>query len=227
MTREWPDKTGFLWASHQFASGLIHELTNHATACMALIDSIEKSASAGPVKELALQLGKSIRMCGRVIAQSQRIIENTSSNATNLNDSTEFSVRLLRHVINQNVQIETRLDPTVDGLRVKLEGLETVLAILLVRAREVLRGEGSITVETAYAHFDAPRRTRLAKLEAGDYATLTLTCSNDEDPNQRWEEWFQGKGDENARLPASPFLKSLLAEIDAQIDVALRPSICP
>jgi two-component system cell cycle sensor histidine kinase/response regulator CckA len=223
MTREWSDNTGFLWASNQFANGLIHELTNHATACMALIDSIEKSAAAGPVNELALQLGKSIRMFGRLIAQSQRIIENNSSNATNLNDTTEFSVRLLRHVINQNVQLETRLDPTVDGLRVKTEGLETVLAVLLVRAREVLGGEGSIAVETGYAHFDAPRRTRLAKLAAGDYATLRLTCSNDEDPDQHWEEWFQGKGDEDVRMPDSPFLQSLLAEMDAQIDVALRP----
>src|SRR5258708_3180564 len=201
MTREWSDKTGFLWASNQFANGLIHELTNHASACMALIDSIEKSASAGPVNELALQLGKSIRMFGRLIAQSQRIIENTSSNATNLNDSTEFSVRLLRHVINQNVQIETRLDPTVDGLRVKIEGLETILAVLLVRAREVLRGEGSIAVETGYAPFDAPRQTRLANLEAGHYATGKLTCSNDGDPDQRWGEWVPGKGDEHVPMP--------------------------
>jgi two-component system cell cycle sensor histidine kinase/response regulator CckA len=222
-TRDWSDETAFLWASNQFANGLIHELTNHATAALALIDSLEKSAPVGPVNELALQLGKGLRMCGRMIAQSRRIVEKTSPNVTNLNEGAEFSVRLLRHVVNQSVQIEARLDPTVDGLRVKLAGLETVLAVLLVRAREILKGEGTIAVETGYARFDALRRTRLAAIEAGDYATLTLTCSNDEDPDQGWEQWIQGKGDEDAQIPSSLFVKELLAGMDAQIDVALRP----
>ncbi len=223
MTKEWPGKSGFLWASNQFANGLIHELTNHATASLALIDSIEEAASSSAVTDLATQLGKSVRMCGRLISQSQRIIENRSSEVTNLNEAAELSARLLRHVINQNVQLESRLDPTVDGLKVTVAGLETVLAVLLVRARQVLNGEGSIMIETRYAHFDAPRRTRLAKLEPGDYAALTVTCSSDENLDQGWEEWLVGKGDQDAEMPSSAFVRSLLEEMDAQIDVALRP----
>lgn len=225
-SKEWPGKTGFLWASNQFASGLIHELTNHATASLALIDSLEKSSPGGAVSDLALQLGKSLRTCGRLIAQSQRIIENTentSSSVTNLNDAAELSTRLLRHVINQNVQLESRLDPTVDGLRVNLAGLESVLAVLLVRARQMLKGEGSISIETGYAHFDAPRRTRLAKLEARDYATLMVTCCNDENLDQGWEQWLSGKDDDNAGIPPAQFVQSLLADMEAQIDVAIRP----
>lgn len=212
---------GFLWASNQFANGLIHELTNHATACLALVDSIEKSAPSGPASDLAAQLGKSIRTFGRLIAQSKRIIENIFSTSTNLNEVTDFSVRLLRHVINQNVQLESQLDPTVDALRVQVKGLEMVLAVLLIRAREALHGEGSIMVETRYAHLDAPRRTRLVRLPAGDYATLAITCSNDEDPDQEWEQWLSD--DENAAPPSSPFVRSLLNAMGAQIDVALRP----
>lgn len=228
MTKEWPGKSGFLWASNQFAKGLIHELTNHATASLALIDSIEESVSSGAVTDLASQLGKSVRMSGRLIAQSQRIIENRTSEVTNLNEAAELSARLLRHVINQNVQLESRLDPTVDGLRVTVAGLETVLAVLLVRARMVLNGEGSILIETRYAHFDAPRRTRLAKLEARDYATLIVTCSSDENLDQAWEEWLLGKGlvekeNDDAEMPSSLFVRSLLEEMDVQIDVALRP----
>jgi two-component system cell cycle sensor histidine kinase/response regulator CckA len=223
ITTEWSDKIGFLWAANQFANGLIHELTNHATASLALIDSIEKSTSTAGIPDLATQLGKSVRTCGRLIAQSQRIIENTSSQVTNLNDVAEVSVRLLRHVVNQNVQLEARLDPTVDSLRVMVAGLETVLAVLLVRAREVLKGEGSIAIETGYAPLDAPRRTRLAKLDARDYATLTLTSSSDEEIDQGWEPWLLGQGDGDTAMPSSSFVHSLLAEIDAQIDVALRP----
>jgi two-component system cell cycle sensor histidine kinase/response regulator CckA len=223
ITGKWPDNIGFLWASNQFASGLIHELTNHATASLALVDSIEESTSASAIAELATQLGKSVRVCGRLIAQSQRIIENTSSPVTNLNEVAEVAVRLLRHVINRNVQLEARLDPTVDGLRVMVPELETVLAVLLVRAREVLKGEGSVAVETGYTQLDAPRRTRLAKLEAREYATLSLTCSNEEDSDQGWEQWFQGQRDEDAGMPPFSFVQSLLDVMEAQIDVALRP----
>jgi CheY-like chemotaxis protein len=111
----------------------------------------------------------------------------------------------------------------VDGLRVTISGLETVLAVLLVRARDVLKGEGSIAVETRYAQFDGPRRTTLVKLDARDYATLTLTCSNDEDADQGWEAWLLGTSNESEETPSAPFIRALLKEMDAQIDVARRP----
>ena len=223
ISSERSEQFGFLWASNQFAKGLIHELMNHATASLALIDSIEESTSTSAVSELAGQLGKSVRGCGRTIAQSQRLIEKAAPHAMNLNETAELSVRLLRHVINQNVQLEARLDPTVDGLRVTVAGLETVLAVLLVRARRVLKGEGSIALETGYAHFDTPRTTRLAKLDPSEYATLKLTCGNDEDVDQGWEPWLMGTGAEDADMPSSSFVHALLAEMEAQIDVALRP----
>jgi hypothetical protein len=216
---------GFLWASNQFANGLIQELTNYATASLILIDSIEKSAPPGPASDLAMQLGKSIRMCGRLIAQSKRIIENISHNSTNLNEVTDFSVRLLRHVIHRNVQLESQLDPAVDVLEVQIKDLEMVLAVLLIRAREALHGEGSITIKTRYAHLDTPRRTRFLQLLAGDYATLSIACSNKENTDQGWEQWLSERCDEGAVAPSSPFVRSLLDAMGAQIDVALDPYV--
>ena len=76
-----------------------------------------------------------------------------------------------------------------------ISGFEKVLAVLLVHARDVLNGDGTITVESGYAQFDSPRHTRIAKIEARDYATLNLTCSNDQHRDQEWEKWFSGSQD--------------------------------
>ena len=63
----------------------------------------------------------------------------------------------------------------------------------------------------------------MAKIEPHDYATLSMTCCNDENLEQGWEQWLLGKGDESREVPSAPFVLSLLADIDAQIDVAIRP----
>ena len=213
-----------LWFSRQIALGLVHELTNYLTAAGDLVGEIGTIAGPAESHHPIDQLKHIIRHCAPLLGQVQGVLSDRPADLKRLNPVVAFSTLLLRHVVNRNVSVRTKLDSSVDRLRADCSRIEEILAVLLIRGREVLRGEGSIEVETGTIRFESSRQTPHAKLAAIEYATVTIRLLGPDFSGSAWATRPRVAVSSGTEIPTNAHVERLLQEIDAQIDVAAEPN---
>jgi two-component system cell cycle sensor histidine kinase/response regulator CckA len=91
-----------------------------------------------------------------------------------LNDVVEDSSQMLRRLISENVELVTRLDPTLLSVKVDPSQLQQVLLNLVVNARDAMPKGGTLTIETGNVTLPAGALGRNPEVEPGPYVILRV-----------------------------------------------------
>jgi two-component system cell cycle sensor histidine kinase/response regulator CckA len=167
-------------ATHLLAYGISHEYSNLTTGGIAIADALEKNLQAGTEPyELASKLKRSLMASARLTDHFIKFNEGLPKSAEpiNVNLLVESAMKMLRHVLDRHIRLDVRLDSALNSVRVNTVGLEAVVAALVMRAGNVLKDDGTLTVSTTLARFDDRYATRFIDLAAGDYVVVTISDS--------------------------------------------------
>ncbi len=160
----------------QLAGGIAHDFNNILTAIMghagmaralfapghpALQDLDDLQASAQRAAGLIRQL---LTFARRQVGQPCVL---------NLNDLLVNLVPMLRRLIGEDIELETRLEPDLHPVRIDPHQFEQVVVNLIVNARDAMPGGGALTLKTANAGPGKNGGTACCPLEpTGEYAML-------------------------------------------------------
>ena len=83
--------------------------------------------------------------------------------------------KLLRRLIEEDVQLVTLLDPSVARVRVDPGQLEQVIMNLVVNARDAMPGGGKLTIETANTSLDEAYARQHVTVHPGSYVMVSVS----------------------------------------------------
>ncbi|HET9939892.1 MAG TPA: PAS domain S-box protein [Candidatus Eisenbacteria bacterium] len=161
----------------QLAGGVAHDFNNLLTTILGYCELIQRKlpvndALRGYVDEIAMAGQRAAALTSQLLAFGRKQILRPLP--VNLNSVIEDMDRLLRRLVGDEVQLETRLDPKLGTVRADQGQMEQVLMNLVLNARDALPHGGRVTLETRNEWIEsgsAPERTGLAP---GAYAVVSV-----------------------------------------------------
>ena len=92
-----------------------------------------------------------------------------------LNDAIEATLKLLRRLIGENIDLIWRPEPDLWPVHIDPSQVDQIVTNLCVNARDAISGVGKVTIETEKTIFDAAYCARLAGAVPGEYVVLTVS----------------------------------------------------
>ncbi|HEY3740475.1 MAG TPA: ATP-binding protein, partial [Bryobacteraceae bacterium] len=128
---------------------------------------LEKAAEVQRAAERAAGLTK------QLLAFSRRQILQPS--LLDLNEVVNNIEKLLRHVIGEDIDFATRLDPSLFPVRADATHLDQVLMNLVINARDAMPNGGKLTIETANVVLDEVYAESHAGIVPGRYVHIAVS----------------------------------------------------
>ncbi len=162
----------------RLAGGLAHDFNNVLTVILGyngmVMDELndqprllEKAAEVQRAAERAAGLTK------QLLAFSRRQILQPS--LLDLNEVVNSIEKLLRHVIGEDIDFATRLDPSLFPVRADATHLDQVLMNLVINARDAMPNGGKLTIETANVFLDEVYAESHAGIIPGRYVHIAVS----------------------------------------------------
>ncbi len=162
----------------RLAGGVAHDFNNVLTVILGyngmvmeeLKDQprlLERAAEVQHAAERAASLTK------QLLAFSRRQILQPA--ILDLNEVVRNMEKLLRHVIREDIDFATRLDPALASVRADPTHLDQVIMNLVINARDAMPGGGKLTVETANVVLDESYGQSHAGIVAGQYVQMAVS----------------------------------------------------
>jgi PAS domain S-box-containing protein len=167
-----------LEAVGRLAGGVAHDFNNLLTVIHGYADMISGETEDQPriveyTREIEYAAGRASSLTAQLLAFSRRQVSQPK--VLDLNEVVTHSVKLLRRVIGEDVEIVTSLDPRLGCVKADPIHIDQVLMNLVVNARDAMSGGGRITIETRNQHLDADYAGRHLGVEPGDYCMLAVS----------------------------------------------------
>ncbi|MEO6443699.1 MAG: ATP-binding protein [Gemmatimonadaceae bacterium] len=149
-----------LAAIGQLAAGVMHEVNNPLatiSACaeslsLRLEDMVEQGVTVPPQgPELLRIIDNEVMRCKRIVDGLLDFSRPKSAekSLTSINEVVDQSVFLVKHHARfKKLQLQTLLDPDVEGVNANAEQLVQVIMALMINAADAMNHEGTITVRT-------------------------------------------------------------------------------
>jgi signal transduction histidine kinase len=167
-----------LEAVGRLAGGVAHDFNNLLAAILSYGDLL--SEELGPdhpaqseVDEVRAAARRGADLVRQLLAFSRR--EPAHHEAMQLDDVVRGVESLLRRLVGEAVELETRLDPAAPVINADRGQLEQVLVNLVVNARDALDGGGTITVEVDAVELDRAYARSNPDASSGPHARLRVT----------------------------------------------------
>jgi PAS domain S-box-containing protein len=189
----------------RLAGGIAHDFNNLLTVIQGYSDLlIEGLHSRDPKRAEASEIKKAADRASGLTRQllafsRQQVIapKHFDLNATIRNLDT-----MLRRILGEDVQLATRLDASMAGIKADPGQIEQVIMNLAVNARDAMPRGGRLTIETSNHELDARVASERAELKSGSYVLLSVsdtgTGMDDITKSRIFEPFFttkpQGKG---------------------------------
>jgi two-component system cell cycle sensor histidine kinase/response regulator CckA len=161
----------------KLAGGIAHDFNNlltvingNADRALELDDIEEIKASLGAVLKAGTTAGA---LTGQLLAFSRRQV--LRPRVLNLADLLSTMQELLDRLLDDNISLETSVEPALGRIHVDPNQIEQVLLNLVVNARDAMTGEGTITIAAENTEVDAAYAASGVELEPGPYVALTVT----------------------------------------------------
>lgn len=141
----------------RLAGGVAHDFNNILTAIQSYAEFLVQDLGADSrygddLREIQKAADRAAGLTQQLLAFSRRQV--LRSEALDLNLIVTETERMLRRVIGEDIEIVTRLDPTLALLQGDAGQLSQVLLNLAVNARDAMPGGGRLLIETAMVELD-------------------------------------------------------------------------
>jgi PAS domain S-box-containing protein len=185
----------------QLAGGVAHDFNNHLTVINGYCDLLLNRVGEG--SPLAEQIGQvrrageqAARLTQQLLAFSRRqMLEPVT---LNLNQVIADSMKMLKPLIGENIEVETHLSPDLHLITADPGQILQVLMNLTTNARDAMPDGGRIVVETLNVELDRSYADRHAEVTPGSYVLLAVSDTGlgmDEETRGRiFEPFFTTKG---------------------------------
>jgi two-component system cell cycle sensor histidine kinase/response regulator CckA len=157
------------------AGGIAHDFNNLLTAIggyadLAMAELPPKSTIHSDLVEIQHAVDRASALTSQILAFARR--QRLTMRPLDLNELVANLEKLLRRLINENIQLVTQLAPSLAPVMADPGQIEQVLVNLAVNARDAMPDGGTLTIMTTNIAMD----TRYAHLElpAGSYVVLTV-----------------------------------------------------
>jgi len=161
----------------RLAGGVAHDFNNMLTAIIGYCEHLLKHGSTdGPLRREIEEIRKAGERAAcltrQLLAFSRR--QMLQPKVLNLNSVVLDMEKMLRRLINQDVELLTVLSPDLGAVKVDPNQLEQVLLNLALNARDAMEGGGQLTIETANVDLDEQYARAHVSVVPGPYVALTV-----------------------------------------------------
>jgi PAS domain S-box-containing protein len=162
----------------RLAGGVAHDFNNMLTAIggyaeLLLMDLSAEDPRRADVAEIKKSADRAADLTRQLLAFSRRQV--LQPRVLDLNRIVGDLMKLLRRLIPEDIELETRLESSLGLVRADPAQIEQILMNLAVNARDAIAGGGTITIETKPATVDDPYLPSHPKVEPGRYAVLAVS----------------------------------------------------
>jgi len=159
----------------RLAGGVAHDFNNLLTVIMSHAAFARQDLRHAGEDLLAIEQAgaRASELTGQLLSFARRqVIE---PRVVDLNALTTQIDRMLRRLIGEDVELETRLEPRLWPVKVDPAQMEQVLVNLAVNGRDAMPNGGRLTVETANVVLDEGYRSSHADVVPGEYVMLGVS----------------------------------------------------
>jgi signal transduction histidine kinase/CheY-like chemotaxis protein len=161
----------------QLAGGVAHDFNNMLMAIRSTLDLLHarEGLESGVKEELDI-ISSAARRASQLTKQLLSFSRHqpTPLALCQTNDVVSELVPMLERLIGANIQIESKLDPSLHSVKVDRASFEQVLVNLAINARDAMPEGGTLRIETRNAVLDEVAVRRGAP-SMGDYVTLEIS----------------------------------------------------
>jgi len=167
-----------LEAVGRLAGGVAHDFNNlltviHGYADMVAVEGEDQPHLVEYAHEIEYAASRATGLTTQLLAFSRRQISQPK--VLDLNEIVGHSVKLLRRVIGEDIEVTTSLDPALGRVKADPLHIDQVLMNLVVNARDAMPNGGRITIETRNQQLDADYVGRHLGVEPGAYCLLAVS----------------------------------------------------
>jgi len=162
----------------QLAGGVAHDFNNLLTVIGGHVFMLDHAMPQTP--DTRKHLNGITRAADRAALLTRQLLafsrkQLLAASVTSLNDIVDDVLQMIRPVIGEQIQIVTKLDPSLSPVFADPGQLGQVLVNLALNARDAMPNGGTLTIETSNASFMAGSvELAGAALAAGDYVRLVM-----------------------------------------------------
>ena len=183
-----------LEAVGQLAGGIAHDFNNLLTV---IIGNVELMARELPPRdELRGQIDEVSKAARRAASLTRQLLAFSRKQmmvpeVLTFNTIVCDMSNMLRRLIGENIELETKLEATLDWVKADPSQLEMVLVNLAVNARDAMPDGGRLTIETANEHLDPSYSDGNYDVIEGPYSMLAVTDTGRGIPNHDQSRIFE------------------------------------
>jgi PAS domain S-box-containing protein len=164
----------------RLAGGIAHDFNNLLQVINGHSELIvEDTGSDSPMYQRARAIHEAGRrgaqLTGQLLAFSRKQIADPE--IINLDRQVSGLEKMLRCIIAENIELQTRLNAAGACVKIAPVLLEQMIMNLVVNARDAMPTGGQLTIETSYEEVDDPRLQQLGDLAPGQYVMLSVSDS--------------------------------------------------
>ena len=160
--------------------GVAHDFNNLLTATMnyaemGLMRAPKQGLLVGYFEEIRLASGRAANLTRQLLAFSRR--RAIAPEVVDLNRTILDVERMLRHVIRENIELVTLLNPDLRMIKVDPNQMEQVLLNLAVNASDAMPGGGKLVIATCNTYVPEEHAQNQAQLSVGPSVCLSVSDS--------------------------------------------------
>jgi PAS domain S-box-containing protein len=185
----------------RLAGGVAHDFNNMLTVIMgnvglALGGLSETNSVRDQLQEIEKAAQRSADLTRQLLTFARK--QTVSPKVLDLNDAVSGLLKMLRRLIGEQVQLAWQPGSGVWPVKIDPSQLDQMLANLAVNARDAIRGEGKILIETTNRTVSPGQAREIPEALPGDYVRLTIAdtgCGMTPEVQSRiFEPFFTTKG---------------------------------
>jgi len=167
-----------LEAVGRLAGGVAHDFNNLLTVIMGYVEMLiaeagDQATLVDYAREIQYAADRASALTAQLLAFGRRQISQPK--ILDLNEVTTHSIKLLRRIIGEDIQIDVHLVPELGNIRADPIHLDQVIMNLVVNARDAMPNGGRLTIETANVTLDEHYADRHIGIRPGAYAMLAVS----------------------------------------------------